>query len=246
MMLCTVSLGYTSQAQTTKGTVAFTGSLGYTQSKGKSDYKSDVILFEGFEPHRIEHSSLTLSPSIGYFIKDNLEVGISVFSSHSESKSIHHSGMYENGTVTLERQYNTLNNTKHIGLNVYARQYKFLTEKLAIYGTLSVGYNKANLTSIYTLTDTASQVFENDNLYSTYAAALSPGVTFFVSRKIGLNANLGALTYNRYKREEIAAYRSSGQPQPSVRENPSYTSNSLSLDFSSMHLNFGLSYYLGK
>ena len=242
-----MSLSYASQAQTTKGTVAFTGSLGYSKYNSKTDQKNNAIPFAEFEPPKNIQSSLTLSPSIGYFLKDNLEIGASMFYRYSKSDNISHSIIHTDGIRRIDRQYNSLHDTKEKGFGIYARKYKFLTEKLAMYGTLSVGHRKSTLNSVYSSTTSDFKDYSDTNTKHTmFSAVLSPGITFFASQKIGLNANLGAIAYNRDKREETSTYRESDQLQPLIQRSGSHTFNSLVISLSTLHLNFGLTYYLGK
>ncbi|MCJ8164278.1 hypothetical protein MKJ04_05440 [Pontibacter sp. E15-1] len=123
---------------------------------------------------------------------------------------------------------------------VYARQYKYLTEKLAIHGTVSTGYQNStskNKSSVDYLDGTGSgQATETQA--KSFMVGFSPGFTFFASKKVGLNLTLGALTYSHSQSEERSVNASS-PIEP-------YKSNTVELDFSSMNLNLGLSYYMGR
>ncbi|MCX2740283.1 outer membrane beta-barrel protein [Pontibacter anaerobius] len=76
-------LGTSAFAQTSQGTVAITGSLSFnsTNREDGSDLKSN---------------SFSIGPSVGYFVADNLVVGLGINYSREASKSteVHYGGYY--------------------------------------------------------------------------------------------------------------------------------------------------------
>lgn len=219
----------TAHAQTSKGTVTLTATVGNSQSMGSADKEEYGALYT-FEEH-----NYTVAPSIGIFIKDNLELGASVYINDYGSESLTPS----NTSIHSVKIENLRNNYR-----VYARQYKFLTEKIAVHGMVSAGYSKEkyNYASHYKGLITESYV--RKDTYSTFAAALSPGISYFISKKIGLGVNFGALTYSRREVDDEAV--SASVDFPERRYDMSYISNILELDFSSMNLNLSLTYFIGK
>lgn len=218
------------QAQTTKGTVALTGSIGYTQSKSTKERKALS------ENYTIENNNYTLSPSVGYFIKDNLELGVS-----------YHLQKYSEENINFNNDYKQI--LKYDGkgqdYKVYVRQYKYLLEKLALYGTLSAGMSNWKYNNVGSNSGTFLNSYNSKTEYSTFTAALSPGLAFFPSRKVGFSVNLGALEYSR--REIDATSISENQQPPQYHEHRyRYKYNTYGLDFSSLNLNFGLTYFIGK
>ncbi len=221
------------QAQTTQGTVALTGILGYYRNTGSADKEELGVRYDALD------QDYTIAVAAGFFLQDNLELGASVFMNNSENKSL--TPYYSHITdQRSDRQEKTL--------RIYARKYKFLTEKLAAHATLSGGWNNIafdvvntatylnapNFTTTYTIADH----------YNTYSAALSPGLSYFVSDKIAIGLNLGALAYSRYKVDE--KFKNIDTRFPDNTYETKYTSHILELDFSSMNFNLGLSYFFHK
>ncbi|PVY39427.1 hypothetical protein [Pontibacter virosus] len=226
-------LAYSVQAQTTKGTLVLTGELGYTQSKSETDKEKNSPLYE------YEHYNYFVSPSIGFLIKDNLEIGATAHRYKSANENIRYMEGFKS-TWKLSQ--------KTTGASVYARQYKYLTEKLALHGTLSVGVSNQEYHDISSNSDAPySYHFLYEFDATTLNGSFSPGLTFFASNKIGFTASLGALTYNRVT-TDAAREHSDYYYSPDEFERREYTlkRNVLLFDFSSLHLNFGISYFLGK
>ncbi|WP_303413639.1 hypothetical protein [Pontibacter sp. BT731] len=225
-------LAFSAQAQTTKGTLVLTGKLGYSQSKSKHDRDRNTPRSE------FEQYNYTVSPSIGFLIKDKLEIGVAVY-----RYKLHHedANYFESNKSTWERRENNK------GVSVYARQYKYLTEKLALHGTLSAGISNqvtsyaSNTVGQYPYTS----IDEHDAIL--VSGSLSPGITFFASKKLGIQAGLGALTFNHSVTDSFREYTLYNDPPYELqRWEDTYKRNELRFDFSSMHLNFGLSYFIGQ
>jgi hypothetical protein len=225
-------LAYGAAAQTTQGRLALTGAAGYSSSSGSSDREVNGRTSSD------KGSSYTLSPSIGYFIKDNLEIGAGM--RYEKHKSEWTSPSDFNFThSTLER--------KRDELRIFARQYKYLTERLALQTTLAGG--------IGTATQQLSNEYSNPYYTSNYSryydrvrtVSLSPGIAFFPSDRLALSANLGALQYEHKATHNSNWQKHQGTPivDRDIHENK-YKTNSFGLDFSSWNLNFGLSLFIGK
>lgn len=219
-------------AQTSKGTVALTGSLGYTQSERNSKKVDNTSSYT-------ESQGYTLSPVLGVFLRDNLEVGVNAYRQRETYKSS--SPIGDGQHIWESEEYNK-------GIRVYAKQYKYLAAKLAVHGTLSAGLsNMEYKTSSVSTFGPNLQSYQSDRKFNSVNVWLSPGVTFFASEKIGLNASLGALTYRRSNdKTERVHINQIYPPHNPAQDEFSLKTNALRLDFSSMNLNFGISYFLGK
>lgn len=230
-IICAIALiTHDARAQTTKGTVALTGRFGYTQQKAEPDK------YNGNYSYNSDSYTYTIAPAIGIFVKDNLEIGASLYLTRSKSESLN---------TNLDYRGDNLKEGKTKSYRTYATQYKFLNERLAVHGTLSAGLGNAENTRFFTNRSNET-VYQSGDYYdksSEFSVALSPGFTFFPSAKVGISANLGALRYSRRDIEEVQ--KSSMYSNLEHRET-AYISNIMELNFSSMHLNFGISYFLGK
>ncbi len=225
-------LAYGAAAQTTQGRLAVTGAAGYSSRSGSSDQEVNGRTTSD------KGSSYTLSPSIGYFIKDNLEIGAGMRYEKHENE------------WTTPSAFNVSHNTydrKRDELRVYARQYKYLTERFAMQTTLAGG--------IGTTTQQSSNERSNPQYASNYSryysrvrtVSLSPGIAFFPSDRLALSANLGALRYEHKATHDSNWQKHQGTPivDRDIHESK-YKTNSFGLDFSSWNLNFGLSLFIGK
>ena len=223
-----ITLG--AQAQTTKGTVALTGKFGYTQQKAEPDEHN------GRDFYNLDSYTFTIAPALGLFVKDNLEIGASVYLTRRKSESL---------STNLNYRGDDFAEGNEKGFNIYATQYKFLKERIAVHGTLSAGLGNTENTRLFTNRDQL-RVYQSGDSYdkaSEFSVALSPGLTFFPSDKIGISANLGALRYSRRDIEEV--YKSSMYDYME-HDRSAYISNTVELDFSSLHLNFGITYFFRK
>ena len=216
-------------AQTSKGTVTLTATVGNSQSRGSADKEEYGVLYTS------EEHNYTLAPSIGVFIKDNLELGASIYINDYGSESLTPSST----SIHSLKIENLRNNYR-----IYARQYKFLTEKIAVHGMVSVGFFTEKLSYASHHKGLITESYVRKDTYSTFAAALTPGISYFISKKIALGVNFGALTYSRREVDDEAV--SAAVDFPEQRYEMSYTSNVLELDFSSMNLNLSLTYFLRK
>ena len=230
--LCAAAMiAFGTQAQTTKGTIALTGRFGYTQQKADSEKYSEN------DSYTLNSYDYTISPAIGVFVRDNLEIGATSYLTRNKSESLSTNVSYIGESLTeVTRE----------GYRVYAKQYKFITERFAMHATLSAGLENMEYKHVFTNSNYANvyQMGNHQDKSSGFSASLSPGLSFFASNKIGLSVNLGALRYSRSESESLHMSRMySNEPD---RSETAYTSNIVDFDFSSLNLNFGLTYFLGK
>lgn len=151
-----ISTMVTAWGQTTQGSLAFGGGIRYSSTK--TDYYSQ------------ETTEFSFQPSAGYFVADNLAVGITL-------------------SMTSEKyDYGTGNNkTNNLVAGPFARYYKFTSnEKFAFTGEVGFmfGSNKFK-PSAGTETKGGST-----NFY------IAPGFTYFLSDKWGLDLQLRGITYS--------------------------------------------------
>lgn len=168
LLLLTLLAGTTSlaQAQTAipAGTTSLGGSIGYsrhTESQGQ-----DVVT-----------SKFQIAPSAGYFVADNLAVGINL--------------NYSAGRTTISNYpENNLDAATSLRVGPYVQYYKMLSEQFGFLGTLGAGYQRS-FTPTYTDPSTTLSVTR-----SGYYASLTPGVIFFPVPKFGISASVGYLGYD--------------------------------------------------
>jgi hypothetical protein len=199
-------------AQTSQGTKVVSGSIhfrSYTEDdKEQGNYISD-------------YSSLYFSfaSGVGYFLKDNLQVGLSAGYNYQKVENIHDNEFSD---------YTSTDKNNTYSLSPYLKKYFPLSEKVALSTMLSagldIGRRKYETESHYPST--------SESRSSGYFANLTPGVTFFPSERIGMSASFGNLGY----------YHSTSK----VENNDSKIirkSKTFDLDLSSSTFGIGFGYY---
>lgn len=224
-----VLLGTLSFAQTTKGTTSFSGSVGLSidNSKNKKSNWSS------------KNRSYTLEPSVGYFIADNLELGVTAGYKYSSWKahsnySNHYGGHSSSISDNKEERYSA---------GAYLKKYFMVIDKFAFTGLTNISYSIGSTenTSNSRYVDEAGNE-SGSGSYSNYETdwvgiLISPGIAFFPTEKISLSASFGSVGYthtiNKYK-----------QGYMHELENTESTNNGFNLNLYSSSMMFGLSYYL--
>jgi hypothetical protein len=162
--ICTLALiaGY-AEAQTTAGHWMIGGNVGYTSQKTQRI------------PGDTKTKSLNINPQVGYFVADNVVVGLEV--GYTQEKTT----MHDNGFGEVENKYSVTT------LAPFARYYKFTSnEKFAFYAQASVGLGFTRLNYYY---------YGFTPRGRTYSAQLSPGFTYLFDKKWALDLQLRGIVY---------------------------------------------------
>lgn len=159
------------QGQIRKGSVLLGGSIQYSNSTGEE------IPSMGKDKIR----SISIGPAIGYALKDNLVLGLSLG--------------YSSGKSNLDTR-----NFKASGFvgAVFLRQYWNITSKFYAFANAQAGYN--NSTGKLVRTDNA--LYEAKNKSWSVNASLTPGVAYSVNRKIMLESTFLPLLNVQYGKSE--------------------------------------------
>lgn len=126
--------------------------------------------FKSFD-NKTKETTLGIAPEAGYFIQDNLAVGLGAFYTHSKTK------LDGAGSVAL----NTF------GFNPYARYYFLGSGNFRLYTQLDVRYASGKF-------DTAGAKSQ-----SVFGVGIKPGVSYSLSRSIAITATYGNLGYEKVK-----------------------------------------------
>jgi hypothetical protein len=135
-----------------------------------------------FENSSSENFNFSISPELGYAVADNLLVGLGV--SYNYSKS-------EFNQVTDDRT----SEANSFGFTPYIEKFFPLNADfaLSIKGELSYSFGKqTNKRSIGT----------SETDFDSFFVGFRPGINYFVSDQIFLQANFGALGYESFKNED--------------------------------------------
>lgn len=132
--------------------------LGPMTGLSYTDVKDDASVF-----------SIGLAPEVGYFVSDNLAVGLGVFYTYSKFKP--------------DEGRNVENNT--IGVNPYARYHFLNYGNFRMYGQLGFGYSYSSI--------------DYDNSIHYFEIGLRPGIAYSLSDCFAINATFGYLGYDHFK-----------------------------------------------
>ncbi|WP_354302778.1 outer membrane beta-barrel protein [Pedobacter sp. UYP1] len=167
-------------AQTEKGKTIVGGSIGYFNEKSNDNAMDS------------KHSSLTLLPSIGYFVKDNLALGLGIGYSRLTSQS-------SEKTQYLLSQKNT---TDYFMVSPFVRHYINISDQFKFFSQLSVPMKWGNLESATGTTSPAVSVAPASNSKTTSIGVnIEPGFAYFPTKRIGIQLSLEGLSYAWNKTE---------------------------------------------
>ena len=172
-------------AQFESGSKFIGGAFGISSSGSKATFGGKTYKGE-------TTSSFTLMPSVGYFIGDNLAVGMGIG--------------YTSTKTTDPEEKDNFSQSSMISFNPFARYYVISEEKFGVFGqfSLPVGLGKEKDSYV----DTEYDFDANFNLverevtytteynYTSIAPGVSAGFTFLPTSKIALEGSLGVLSLN--------------------------------------------------
>lgn len=160
-------LGTGAFAQTTAGNISVGGSV------------SINTLSNEFQNGENKGSFFTLAPSVGYFIKDGLELGMNTRLAFGSSTT-------QNEGSTSEYKLRTF----VYSVGPYLTKYVPVTEKLHFTASGGLGYENSRTK----IPD------ENEELVSTssgYYLSAAPGLTYFATEKLGFSIYIGSIRYSK-------------------------------------------------
>jgi hypothetical protein len=234
-LLLSTAIG-TAQAQTAAGKLLLSSQINYNRSKGESNSTSTDPNSPLNSLHQeSEQTSFNFSPQIGFFVANNLALGIttSLNSGRLNDTSIRE----ENGNLGASSRNDR---TKGVAIGPFVRYYKMLGEKMGFYGQLSGGYQRQtqNYSSNY-LGSNGQENYWSETKSTGGYGTLAPGFVFFPTPKIGLELTTGGLSYSRSKSKLVQ----SSQPYQSNSEG---SSSGLGANFGLRYLAIGASFHLGN
>jgi hypothetical protein len=172
---------------------------GTTQLGGSVNYFHQSSESTGNNRTNGTSNSFSVVPTIGYFVADNLALGISGgFSTDNSQTTIY----YSYDTSFSERK------NKSFSIGPFAQYYHLLTEKFGVSGTLGALYThgKYEYFSVDTKNSTYNDVTTGNGVYAT----LVPSLLFFPISKLALGASFGGLSYSYNASEQPNDLANSG------------------------------------
>ncbi len=164
--------GTSSFAQITAGTKYIGGTLAFNTSSGTSQLSSTTLKTP-------TTSSFTGSPEFGYFVADNLAIGVGLNLS-SNTTTLYKADGSESGKAL----------GSGVGVTLYSRKFFNISENVSLFGGLNLGFNSgASKTNDGTTTTDISSS-------TAFGASVDAGVAFNISPKITVVGKWAALGFN--------------------------------------------------
>lgn len=165
------------QAQTaiSTGTVSLGGMVGYSRHTDDQPTASGPALYTD--------SQFQFLPGVGYFVADNLAIGL-------DCGYLIQKRRFEGSGTSVEVIPN-----KRLRAGAYVQYYKILTDQFGLLGMLGAGYQHRS-SSGYTAIDPDPLVNAKRN---GFYAQLTPGIIYFPTPQLGISASVGYLGYERMK-----------------------------------------------
>jgi hypothetical protein len=213
----------TAQAQTAPGTWLLSGTIGYNSTKSETPATQYAPVY------RVETKQFSFGPRVGYFVANNLAVGLQANVELTDNQQPYsysfYPGQYQLGTETQRNSY--------FQAGPFVRYYLMVGEKAGFYGHLAGGYAKSKSTS---KRDDPANTGSNNYEAQGGFADLTPGFVFFPTDKFGLELTLGNLGYSSTKGK---------QTDPAPSNAPETRNTSLQARFGLTQLMLGASFHLG-
>lgn len=219
----TLMSGY---SQTEKGKMFLGGQFNLS---GNTNSLSDTL--SRYDNHSL---NFAITPNFGYFIADNLALGVSL-----DFGVDHSNNHYENTNLaTLFRtKSNSINNSYTYGIGGFARYYVNITDHFKFYvnGGLKYSHQTDKRTSFNNypgdLNSPSIKYYQEFQL-SFITLEVTPGLVYFVTPRLGLQANFGNLSLRHSRSKDITS-----------SNNNYYRSNDYGFNLNPSTLSIGLNYY---
>lgn len=215
--LLVVSVGAAWAQSIAAGTISLGGGIGYNRSFQKSEFAGGNNTFT----NESTQSEFKFSPAVGYFIADNLAVGLNM--SYAAART----------TTTLTGPGRTsptaLDAATSLRVGPYVQYYKMVSEQFGVLGTLGAGYQN----TFYPFNGGNNSVIEVKR--RGFYANLTPGVIFFPVSKFGITASIGNLGYDQ------ASMTRNNDP-----DNEDSETSTFGASFGFSQLLFGGTFFLGR
>lgn len=215
---------FTSNAQTSAGTLFIGGGLGISSQANK--VKNGGTTTDG--PKQF---TFLIEPQVGFFVADKLALRLGVLYQNTSAKYT----VDPNPGAPYE--FKSVTNT--FGAEIGGRYYFMLNDNFGFTGELAVGA-RGGKTKV-----TANSTTRDGDRTSTVAVGVYPGIVYFPSPKVGIEATFGSINSNSY----LLGFASTTTTTPADDNDPEVKSvdNSFDFGFNSLRaLNFSFNYYFAR
>lgn len=140
-------------------------------SKG-SLFAGGQVSFSSEKFDENEARGFSFNPRIGYFLSNNLAVGVNVgFATSKEEQG-----------VVIKSDFSSTS------FGVFGRYYFTPANKFSVFGNLGANYST-----------TTNKTLNPDLKINGFGVSLSPGINYFISKKIAIETSIGLLSYSTSK-----------------------------------------------
>ena len=224
LLFAAILVTLNSYSQTEKGKYMIGGRFNF------SGYNSSSV--DSLNQFDSKSNGVQIYPNVGYFIKDNVAIGVSLNIGFSGGDQNSSSSNYT--PVLLEtHEYSSIN----YGAGIFGRYYKKVINNFYIALAGNISYNKEvqerefatnNPNYVFTTSNPAKQETHINSVSVTF----TPVLVYFVTTKLGIEGGFGNIYYSHLKSENI-----------SISRDNSNESSIYGVNLNSTSLFFGLNYY---
>ena len=205
-------------AQISKGTKQTGGAITFFQDKSSNDFLVGASDFSAIAS-RSENTEVSFLPRIGYFISDNISLGVGIgfVQNNFDSELTSQDGSF---SLSTERK------SSEVEFEIFSRFHIPTSSGLYFFlePALEFGYGSA---------DTEGDAQAEEDIAS-FSVGTNQGVLYMVSDKVGIEASFGFLGYER---------TTNTLTDPSSSPEPENTQERFGLDLSSQTLRIGCQFY---
>jgi hypothetical protein len=182
LILIAVISMLTSYSQTEKGKYFIGGSINYS---GDKDSEGDSVTNNWTN----KNTTFNFTPSIGYFVTDNIAVGINL----NLGNSVYNYQILSNMNYYSTTKTNTLN----LGGGIFVRPYFKISNNFMFFINAGISYiDQPGKITFSTTQPGVSPTPDQKILGYEFTANIYPGLVYFVTPKIGLSVSVGNLFYD--------------------------------------------------
>lgn len=184
-VLCAIA--FTANAQTEKGRSFINGAIGFSSNKNESNST-------GFSPSDQKSTTFFVVPRFGYFVANNLVVGLGL--GYTQNKNTSSSYTINSSNIVFYKQKAVQRN---LSVGPFLRKYVDIVDKFKFFAQVNagVGLGKAENEVVYNAQSYGTS--NTSNKFTSYNAALSPGFAFFPSKRWAIEFSFTLLGYNKSK-----------------------------------------------
>ena len=188
----------------------------------------------------VKRNSLYSNIRLGYFLKDNLAIGILTGYQRTAYNNNYSS------SNSSSNPYNSISNSNQtinaIDIGLFARYYKMInSSKFGVFVQVNTQYQRGNVnTTTYNTTTNNTGTSQTSEVTSqksnTFSVGISPGIVYFINDKIGVEASYGNIAYSI----------SNTKPLSNIEHSIHQRNEGFDANFSSTTLQLGVNFYLGR